>query len=168
MLLFWYLLQKLNKGPAEPVVGKNTINKRRRNLQRRPRRKPTRRPTMPHSKPYRTNRMTLGLDLGRKTRFQGYPASRRESTAAASRKCCELGKSKRLGRIAKLMLSTLTEFGSSTNCSGERSRPKNWYAPPKCRLARFLRESREPALLTIHFHLVFGLDFEPALGFLGH
>ena len=33
---------------------------------------------MPHSKPYRTNRMTLGLDLGRKTRFQGYPASRRE------------------------------------------------------------------------------------------
>src|ERR1700730_16127488 len=52
--------------------------------------------------------------------------------------------------------------------AAKRSRPKNWYAPPKCRLARFLRESREPALLTIHFHLVFGLDFEPALGFLGH
>jgi hypothetical protein len=65
---------------------------------------------MPPSKPYRTNRMTLGLDLGRKTRFQGYPASRRESTAAASRKCCELGKSKRLGRIAKLIVWLVYEL----------------------------------------------------------
>jgi hypothetical protein len=97
VLLFWYLLQKLNKGPAEPVVGKNTINKRWRNLQRRPRRKPMRRPTMPLSKPYRANRMTLGLDLGRKTRFQGYPASRRESTAAASRRMLRAGQIEEVG-----------------------------------------------------------------------
>ena len=54
-----YLLQKLNKRPAESVVGKNTINKRQINLQRRPRRKPMRRPTMPLSKQYRTNAVPL-------------------------------------------------------------------------------------------------------------